>query len=492
MQVEWGKIACEELLAPTNGTWVSGRPQTVLRGLSTDSRQIKTGELFWALKGERYDGHDFLEKAVDRGAAGLVVKKEYVKAKWGMRREKGARHKPIINSEFRIPNSQFTDTVVIAVDDTLRALGDLAQWWRGQHKLQVVAITGSAGKTTTKEMVASILELGNKTLKTQGNLNNLIGLPLTLVQLNRGYRNAVLEMGMNRLGEIARLTEIADPDVGVITNVRMAHLEGLGDLYGVARAKWELAEKISSKGTMVLNGDDQLLTKKSALFQGEVFTFGLDRKNHVSASGIRSLGRDGTAFDLHYKGESWRVVLRVAGLYNIFNALAAAAVSLCLREPYAHIVEGLGRFEGMKGRFKVIPIPGEVVLVDDTYNANPSALKAALESVEALVDKGGRIIVGLGDMAELGLATLPAHQEAGRMVAALGAHLFLAMGEHAQDMTSAAVKEGMPPGNVGVVTTHEEMRIRIKEEMREGDLVFLKGSREVCLEKVVEGLLSQK
>jgi UDP-N-acetylmuramoyl-tripeptide--D-alanyl-D-alanine ligase len=468
MQAVWGKIVCEELLAPTRGTWVSGRPQTILRGLSTDSREIRTGELFWALKGERFDGHDFIEKAVDLGAAGIVVQKGY------------------------IPNSRLADPVVIAVDDTLRALGDLAQWWRGQHKLQVVAITGSAGKTTTKEMVASILELGNKTLKTHGNFNNLIGLPLTLFQLDRRHGNAVLEMGMNRPGEIARLTEIADPDVGVITNVRMAHLEGLGDLDGVARAKWELAEKISASGTMVLNGDDELLMKKRALFQGEAFTFGLERKNDVSASGIRTLGRDGTTFDLHYQGESWRVMLRVAGLQNIVNALAAAAVGLCLKQPPTHIVEGLGRFEGMKGRFKVIPLPGEVVLVDDTYNANPSALKAALESVEALVDKGGRIIVGLGEMSELGLATIPAHQEAGRMVAELGAHLFLAMGEHAQEMTSAAVREGMPLDRVGVVTTHEEMRIRITEEMREGDLVFLKGSREVGLEKVVENLASKK
>jgi len=491
MAALWGEITAEEFLTGINGTLVSGNPKKPFAGLSTDSRAIRPGELFWALRGERFDGHDFVNSAIERGAAGVVAQENYLKAEW-KRRERRKKTDKVPNSGFGISNSGSGDLVFIAVNDTLQSLGDLAKWWRQQHRLRVVGITGSAGKTTTKEMAADILELGNKTLRNQGNLNNLIGLPLTLLQLDNQHRNAVLEMGMNHPGEIARLTEIADPDVGLITNVRMAHLEGLGDLEGVAMAKWELVENISDRGKVVLNGDDELLMKKRALFQKEVMTFGLGEKNDVRASGIRTRGREGISFDLNYHGSSWAVRLRLPGPHNVVNALAAAAASLCLDEPPEHIVEGLGRFGGMKGRFMVSSLPGGVVLVDDTYNANPSALQAALESLESLMDKGGRIIVGLGEMSELGDKTLDAHREAGRMVAALRPHLFLAIGEYAQEMIRAALSAGMLNHNVRAVSNHDEMCRTILEEMREGDLVFLKASRKVGLEKVVHGLISER
>jgi len=478
MPAAWGKITAEEIVTPIRGTWEGGmwkaegrwqkgapeKPQTVFTGLSTDSRKIRPGELFWALSGERYDGHDFALKAVERGAAGVVVQKD------------------------RLPPSGSRIPIVISVNDTLKALGDLAGWWRRQYDIRVVAITGSSGKTTTKEMAAGILEMGNGTLKNQGNFNNLIGLPLTLLRLEERYRNAVVEMGMNRPGEIARLTEIADPDVGVITNVGMAHLEGLGDLEGVARAKAELVEKISSKAKVVVNGDDELLMKTVSAFRKEVLTFGLGSENHVRACRIRHSGREGVSFDLQYQGRSLHVRLKTPGFQNVSNALAAAAIGLCSNEPAGHIVEGLGRFMGIEGRFMVVPLPGGVILVDDTYNSNPSSLKAALESVETLVDEGGRIIVGMGEMTELGGATVPAHREAGRLVAKFGAHYFLAMGEHAHEMVEGAVESDMPRIRGEVVKTHGEMVKRIRDEIREKDLILLKGSRKMALGKVVDGL----
>jgi len=230
MPAAWGKIAAGEILSPTNGNRVSGNSETVLSGISTDSRSIKPGELFWALKGERFDGHDFALKTIGLGAAGILVQKDWWNSEVATKRP----------SNSRIP-------LIITVNDTLKALGDLATWWRQQHNVRVVAITGSSGKTTTKEMVANILEQGSGTLKNQGNFNNLIGLPLTLLQLEERHQNAVLEMGMNRPGEIGRLTEIADPDVGAITNVGMAHIEGLGDLQGVAKAKQSLLKKFPRK-----------------------------------------------------------------------------------------------------------------------------------------------------------------------------------------------------------------------------------------------------
>lgn len=465
MSAVWGKITAKEILGPISGTMISGQQETIFSGFSTDSRSIGPGDLFLALKGEQFDGHDFAQKAIDRGAVGIVVQKNH----------------PLKLSH---PN----DPAIITVDDSLKALGDLAGWWRHQHRVRVVAITGSSGKTTTKEIIAGILAMGGRTLASQGNYNNLIGLPLTLLRLEKVHQNAVLEMGMNQRGEIARLTEIADPDVGAITNVGRAHLEGLGDLNGVARAKVEMVEKISSKGQVVLNGDDKLLMETAAHYRKNVLTFGLNKTNDIRCAEIRNLGRKGSAFRLIYWGGSLDVKLNVPGFQNIFNALAAAAVGLCLDEPPKHIVEGLHNFAGVKGRFTLLHLPEDITLVDDTYNANPSSLKAALESVQAMVHAGGRIIVGLGEMMELGDETIIAHREAGRMVAELGARHLLAMGEHAHEMLKGAIESGMSKEKTKAVKSHHEMVEIIVGEMRKGDIIFLKGSREMDLGKVVDGI----
>jgi UDP-N-acetylmuramoyl-tripeptide--D-alanyl-D-alanine ligase len=354
--------------------------------------------------------------------------------------------------------------------------------------VRVAAITGSAGKTTTKEMTANILKLGKRTLKNHGNLNNLIGLPLTLFKLKASHRNVVLEMGMNRPGEIGRLTEIADPHVGVITNVGMAHLEGVGDLEGVARAKTELVEKISPKGKVILNGDDALLMKSAAPYEKEMMTFGLGEKNDVRLTDVHDSGRKGTVFRLCYRGRSWVVQLPVPGLHHVMNAAAAASVGLCLNAPPEHIVEGLRHFKGVKGRFVTSLLPRGAILVDDTYNANPSSLQASLASLGSLVKTGGRIIVGLGEMMELGDATPAAHIQAGRRVAELRPYRFFAMGEHATEMVQGALESGAPASRTRVVETHGEMAKAIGEGLREGDLIFLKGSRRMGLEKVVEKL----
>ena len=465
MVPKWGEITAREIIPAIQGEMISGHPDSIFTGLATDSREVTPGQLFWALKGENHDGHDFTGNALDKGVSGIVIQKGY-------RPE---------NSPGRFP-------VVIVVKDTLKALGDLAGWWRRQHSIPLAAITGSAGKTTTKEMAASILGLGNGVLKNKGNLNNLIGLPLTLLQLKEGHRRAVLEMGMNRPGEIGRLTEIADPDVGVITNVGRAHLEGLGSIEGVAKAKVEMLEKMSSTGHMILNGDDELLMKAAAPFRKRVVTFGLGSANDIRAARIQSLGRAGISFELNYHEHSTSVKLPVPGIQNVFNSLAASAIAICLGESPDCIVRGLSRFEPVKGRFNIITLPGGAILVDDTYNANPSSLRAAVESLKALAMDRGKLIVGLGDMLELGDETVPAHLEAGGMVTELGASYFVAMGEHARRMIEGAVSKGFPQEKALVAATYWEMAERIKEVMEKGDLIFLKGSRKMCLEKVVEAL----
>ena len=270
MTAKWGRISAEEIATAIQGTVIRGSGSAVFAGLSTDSRQIEARCLFWALRGDRYDGHDFAEKAVRKGAAGVVV------------REHG-----------ELPWAEGTGVTVIEVPDTLRALGDLARWWRSHYAIPLAAVTGSAGKTTTKEMAAAILALKGETLKNKGNLNNLIGLPLTLLGLDEKHHAGIVEMGMNRPGEIGRLTEIADPDMGVITNVARAHIAGLGSLEAVARAKVELVEKIASRAQVILNGDDKLLMDTASPFRRKSLTFGLGFDNDVTAHHVRNLGREG-------------------------------------------------------------------------------------------------------------------------------------------------------------------------------------------------------
>ena len=465
MAAQWGQLTAGEMTIPIRGELINGDPATVFEGLSTDSRQMRPGFLFVAIKGERFDGHQFVDRAVAEGATGIVI-------------QKGVR--PSVSP----PGSP----AVIAVDDTLTALGDLAAWWRHQHRVQVVAVTGSIGKTTTKEMAAAILARGAKTLKNEGNLNNLIGLPLTLFLLENQHRRAVLEMGMNRPGEIGRLTEIADPEVGLITNVARVHLEGLANLDGVAKAKVELVGKISPQATVLLNGDDDILIKAASRFQKKIVTFGLGPRNEVRAHRVRQLGREGVSLEIEYRGESTPVRLHVPGLQHVRNAVAAAAIALALDTPRDQIAAGLERYAGVKGRFMLKALACGATVIDDTYNSNPASLRAALDSAKALKGETGRVIVGLGEMLELGAETVPAHREAGSLVAEIGANAFLVLGEHAGEMLEGAVEAGLPADRVTIVTSHEEMTHRIREEMRPGDLILLKGSRRIGLERVIEGL----
>jgi UDP-N-acetylmuramoyl-tripeptide--D-alanyl-D-alanine ligase len=468
MTARWGAVSAKEIIPTVRGEMISGPEGTVFTGLSTDSRAVKEGGLFWALRGEKFDGHDFVREAAERGAKGVVIE----------------RGRPC-------PVPADKHLAAIAVPDTLRALGDFASWWRREHQARVIAITGSAGKTTTKEMAASIFSLSGMTLKNKGNLNNLIGLPLSLFLLDAVHRTAVLELGMNRPGEIARLTEIADPDVGLITNAARAHVEGLGSVEGVARAKVELLEKMSSHSQPILNGDDQLLMRTAAPLMRKVMTFGLGPKNDVQPQDVKNLGREGFSFEIRYEGKAVPVRLRVPGVHNIRNALAASAIAFASGEPADRIAQGLNGFEGIAGRFMLSPLPGGCTLVDDTYNANPHSLKAAMDSLRPLVDEGGGILVGLGDMLELGKETAAAHLEAGERVADIGARLFVALGEHAHLMIEGALNKGFPREKAAIARDHRDMAEKIKGMMRKGDLVFLKGSRRVGLEKVADLLKAE-
>ncbi len=464
MGAQWGKIAVKEVVSALGGRQIYGSPDKLMRGLSTDSRTMLPGHMFLALRGEIYDGHNFLSEAVDAGAAGVIVE-----------------------SDSTIPKELTNNNlIVITVSSTLKALGDLAMWWRRQWGGRVIAITGSNGKSTTKEMAASILSLKANTMKSPGNFNNLIGLPLAVLSLEEGHEMAVLEMGMNRPGEIARLTQIAEPDIGVITNVARAHLEGLGDLDGVVKAKGELLEVMSKKSTAILNGDDGSTVRLASTFQGPIVTFGLGKMNQVRAGNIKRIGACTQAFNIYMDNERIRVKINLPGIHNVFNALGGAAIALCSSTSKELIVQGLEDFRPLKGRFQIIDLKDGIQIIDDTYNSNPSSLSAALQIIkEVLVEKQG-LVVGLGEMMELGKETSKYHFDAGQLMAGMGVRYLVVLGEHGRQVIEGACKGGMDIAQTHLAITHTDMINAIKANVREGDTVFLKGSRKAALDKVVE------
>ncbi|MFC1838247.1 UDP-N-acetylmuramoyl-tripeptide--D-alanyl-D-alanine ligase [Thermodesulfobacteriota bacterium] len=463
MTARWGKITLAELINPMKGKLISGDFRTSPLGFSTDTRDIRPGEIFLALRGEKFDGHCFVSKAIEKGASCIILEDEAC-----------------------FPAD--SKSALIKVGDSLEALGDIAAYWRSGYEVSVVSITGSMGKTTTKEMTSCILEAGTATLKNNGNFNNLIGLPLTLLRLDSSHKRVVLEMGMNREGEIGRLTQISDPDIGLITNIGPVHLEGVKDMAGVARAKTEMIEEIRPESKVILFGDDKLLMEKASRFNRNFFTFGFKPGNDLTATDIKDMGDSGISYVLKYEDKAMPVRLQVPGYHNLNNSLAAASVAVCLNESIENIKTGLERFKGIKGRLVPEVLPGNIILLDDTYNSNPSSLKAALGVAKRIAGTEKRMIVGLGEMLELGDETEKFHIEAGGMVAEAEAFSFFAIGAHADLMLKGAVENDFPSDNAIEVGSSQEMVEKISSIMDDGDLILLKGSRLIGLERVAEGL----
>ncbi len=433
---------------------VRGDPSAFVPRVATDSRDLAPGALFFALRGARFDGHDFVAQALERGACGAVVSRE-VAARRG---------------------------ALLRVADTERALGDLAAATRQRAAVKVFAIAGSNGKTTTKEMLATICaqRWPGSVLKTPGNRNNLIGLPLTLLDWN-GECVAVLEMGMNRPGEIARLTEIARPDWAAVTLVSEEHLEGLESLEGVAAAEGELFAGLPRHAVAVVNGDDAHVRGQAERFAGQKVFFGSGTA--IRAEHIAELGFDGLAFDLRIEGRRRRVRLRLLGRHNVANALCAAALAHAAGIDLDCIVAGLQAVRPGAMRMEVRRLRNGVTLINDAYNANPGSMLAALQTLASLP---GRSLAVLGEMRELGVGRLDAHRRLGERAALLGVDLLVAVGEVAVVVASGAHAAGMRPDSIVTCQTHEEAARAVRERWRTGDVVLVKGSRGAHLEKVAE------
>jgi UDP-N-acetylmuramoyl-tripeptide--D-alanyl-D-alanine ligase len=426
-------------------------PWTSFVEISTDSRRLADGCLFVALRGLRHDGHAFALGALRNGAAAVMVEE--------------------------LPRGVDAARALF-VPDTLRALGDLAAYTRRRKPLRVVGITGSNGKTTTKEMIAAICEQAHfppphdAVLKTKGNENNLIGLPLTLLRLTGNEAVAVLEMGMNAPGEIARLTQIAAPDVGVVTNVGPAHLEGLGSVEGVARAKGELFATMTENGTIAVNMDDERVVRIAADFRGRRIEFGAGRE--VSAGAIRDLGFDGVAFDLHVAGRHQMIRLRMSGAHNVTNATAAAAAAHGLGLDLETIHAGLELAVAPSMRMQVVRLANGRTVVNDAYNANPASMAAALRAVGR---HAGRSIAVLGEMRELGPDAAALHREVGRCAAESGVRILVAVGPLADDTAAGAREAERTDMDVHVCSDAKSAARLITSLWQPGDAILVKGSR---------------
>ena len=364
-----------------------------------DSRKLRTGDLFLALPGTHADGHDFVAAAAQAGAAGAVVTRRVDAA---------------------LPQ--------ILVDDVARALTQAGAAWRAAFRGPVLGVAGSNGKTTTKEMLSAILAQRGECLATRGNLNNHLGVPLTLLRLTERHQSAVIEMGANRAGEVAALVTLARPDVGVITNAGAEHLEGFGSLEGVARAEGEMVAGLAAGGVAVINADDQYAPLWRGTTRARVVDFGFAAGAQVRAAQLRleaGAGGFATRFTLHSPAGALPVALALAGRHNVSNALAAAAAALAAGATLAQVVAGLGSVQAVAGRLQFRPLAGGAWLIDDSYNANPSSARAALE---VLAELPGRRWLVLGDMGELGAYADDSHRELGTLARSLGVERLFAFG----------------------------------------------------------------
>ena len=424
----------------------------IFSGVSTDTRSLSQGQLFVALNGPNFNAHDYLEVALEKGAAGAVVES---------------------STSLGLPH--------LVVPDTQRALAKIAHTWREKFEGILIGITGSAGKTTVKEMAASVFRQFGKTLATHGNLNNEIGVPLTLFELNPEHRFALIEMGANGRGDIAYLAQIARPDIGIVTCAAPAHLDGFGDLKTIAETKGELFSSLTDCGTAVVNADDQFADLwKNLAGSSDVVTFG--QQGDVSARNI-ALDPEGIEFDLCIEDRDWPVRLSYAGRHNVFNALAVCAAAFALNLDMSKVVQGLSLARPVSGRLHFLQLANGARLIDDSYNANPASVEAA---IDVLASHQGEQWLVLGTMAELGQASSEFHAAAGRAAARAGISRLFTVGEWSDEAARAfgdgathfASVDAVLPAVSDAIARHAGSDL----------CILVKGSRVVELDKLVDAL----
>ena len=437
--------------------------KAIANAYSIDSRTIASGELFFAVKGERMDGHDFVQQALEKGAVAAVVRKDEL-ARYAVK------------------------TGLLAVQDTLVALQTLGAAVRRLWGKPLIGVTGSTGKTTTKEAIAHVLSSRFRVLKSEGNFNNHFGLPLMLLKIEPEHEAAVIEMGMSHRGEIAALAKIAQPEIGVVTNVAPVHLEFFESVAEIARAKYELIESLPAGGTAILNADDEYVSQFGRDFHGKVVMYGIHQPADVRAENIEARGAAGSAFDVVTGGCREPAVLPLVGTHNIYNALAAVATGMERGLSPAEATRALSTLAPADKRGAVVQV-GNITVINDCYNSNPTALDAMVDTLAAMPAK--RRIVVAGEMLELGPSGEELHRCSGRHIAEKGIDILVGVRGLAQPMVEAAGRAG---GDIRAefVATPEEAGEWLTRETRDGDVVLLKASRGVKLERALERLVSAK
>ena len=456
-------LKLKEIVEAVDGKILQGNPDHIVNNMSIDSRRVKPGDLFFAIIGENNDGHNFIPEAVDNGAK-IVITSRSIKPYSGL--------------------------AIILVRDTTRALQDLASYIRDKIKsLKVIGITGSAGKTTTKDIIASILSEEKRVLKSKGNYNNEYGLPLSLLELDGNEDIAILEMAMRNRGDISRLAEIARPDIGVITNIGPAHLENLKTIENIASAKAELLTGLNSDGTAVLNYDDEYIREMVNSYDDlEKITVSLKNKDvDYYADQIEYIKNgEESRFRVHEGDNNYILEMDRAGEHNIYNALAAIAVARTMGISWDSIKNGIKDIEVTELRQEIRKIDG-IRIINDSYNANPLSMKAGIDSL--LNIEGKRKIAVLGAMLELGRIENAAHKEIGKYLYKNGIDVLIGVGSMGEIIAEGAVEAGMAEQNIYVYDNNEDAASFINKIMRSGDAILVKGSRALEMEEIVDLLL---
>jgi UDP-N-acetylmuramoyl-tripeptide--D-alanyl-D-alanine ligase len=458
-----------DIMDATGGVLCAGSKTSRFDGFSIDSRAIRQEQCFICLTGDVHDGHTFIPDIISQGVTGIILHREKA-------------------DQALLKTLAEAGIACVAVQDTLTALGDLASFHRSRSNLSVVALTGSNGKTTTRTMITDVVNRRFKTLSPFGNFNNLVGVPLTLLRIHRSHEWAILELGMNCPGEIRRLGQICSPDIGLITNIGPAHLEGLGSLEGVMHAKGEILETLSPKGRLILNADDPMVMRLTKRAPCKPILFGLSKNADIRATALENSAA-AVSFRLHVPGGDMHVTLPVPGEFNVSNALAAAAVGYCLEIPLNEIKTALGSFIPVKGRMNILQTVHGPHLIDDTYNANPNSVKAALRTLAGL-RKNQRGIAALGDMLELGRASTDLHTEIGRFAAASGLARLYLTGNFADAVEKGALDGGMAAADI-FCGSKADILAALKKVIQPDDWVLIKGSRGMRMETLVQALQAQ-
>jgi UDP-N-acetylmuramoyl-tripeptide--D-alanyl-D-alanine ligase len=453
------ELNLNEIAENTGGEILQGLPSVTFRTFNIDSRLSQPGELFFALKAER-DGHAYISDATQKGAAGAVISQPV--------------HPPSPN------------IALIRVKDTLFALQNLAANVLETHPAKVVGITGSIGKTTTKEFAATLLNQSCNVLKSEGNYNNHIGVPLSILKIQKKNEVIVLEMGMSLPGEIHRLTQIAPPDIAVITNIHPVHLEFFNDVEEITLAKKEILDGMNPEGTAVLNGDDPAVQKISSDWKGAKILFGLSRNNDIRAENIERIGFQGIRFNLIYGKTKKRTEIPFIYKSFLYNYLAASAVAYALSAPLSNILAQTNNLKPLPMRGEIHRLPDDVILIDDSYNSNPVALESALKDLSEIKTK--RKVAVLGDMLELGATQVSYHREAGKHTKQYEWDVLITVGPLSRHMAAGALEAGMDDAQIISFENSDEAVNQLAFLIEPGDLVLVKGSRGTRTDKIVDSL----